>query len=137
LKPFATKPVNVITPLMNLIASFVACFFVSTGICVATEPVALGARRELFVDDHLFARMDGVTLKMHRPQAQEVALVCDAPWEGNTSGYFTFLQDGDLFPRHRVSETNLSTYEDTPPRPRRFCPVAAGIRRRVECRRLL
>ncbi len=41
--------------------------------------------------------MDGVVLKMHKPQAHDVALVCDAPWEGNTSGYFTLFQDGDLY----------------------------------------
>ncbi|MBI5775592.1 MAG: hypothetical protein HZA89_17880 [Verrucomicrobia bacterium] len=60
-------------------------------------PLPLGSRRELLVDDHLIARMDGVTLKMHKPKAQDVVLVCDAPWEGNTSGYYTLFQDGDLF----------------------------------------
>jgi hypothetical protein len=62
-----------------------------------SSPLPLGSRRELLVDDHLIARMDGVTLKMHKPQAHDVGLVCDAPWEGNTSGYFTLFQDGDLF----------------------------------------
>ncbi len=64
---------------------------------LAMEPVQLGSRRELFVDEHLIESKSGVVLKMHKPQAQEVALVCDAPWEGNTSGYFTLLQDCDLF----------------------------------------
>lgn len=67
------------------------------GLCMAADPIQLDSRRELFVDDHLIASMDGVVLKMHKPQAHDVALVCDAPWEGNTSGYFTLLQDGDLF----------------------------------------
>ena len=68
-----------------------------TGLGMAVEPLKLGSRRELFVDEHLIESKTGVVLKMHKPQAQEVALVCDAPWEGNTSGYFTLLQDGDLF----------------------------------------
>jgi len=68
-----------------------------TGMGLAVEPVQLGSRRELFVDDHLIESKSGVVLKMHKPQARDVALVCDAPWEGNTSGYFTLLQDGDLF----------------------------------------
>jgi hypothetical protein len=34
---------------------------------------------------------------MQKPEPQQVVLVCDAPWEGNTSGYFTLLQDGPLF----------------------------------------
>lgn len=61
------------------------------------EPIDLGSRRELFVDEHLIASKSRVELKMHKPQAQDVALICDAPWEGNTSGYFTLLQDGDLY----------------------------------------
>jgi hypothetical protein len=59
--------------------------------------VELGAQRELFVDEHLIERMEGAALKLHKPEAQDVALVCDEPWEGNTSGYFTLFQDGDLF----------------------------------------
>jgi len=68
-----------------------------TSFCLAAEPIQLGSRRELFVDEHLIETKNGVTLKLHQPQAQDVALVCDAQWEGNTSGYFTLLQDGDLF----------------------------------------
>ena len=59
--------------------------------------IDLGGQRELFVDEHLIASKTGVALKLHKPQAREVALVCDAPWEGNTSGYFTLIQDGGLF----------------------------------------
>jgi hypothetical protein len=60
-------------------------------------PLNLASQHELFVDDHLIASMDGVALKMHKPQAQEVVLTCDAPWEGNTSAYFTFFEDGGLY----------------------------------------
>ena len=60
-------------------------------------PLALGSRRELFVDDFLIERLSGAELKMHRPVAQDVALVCDAPWEGNTSAYFTLFADDDRF----------------------------------------
>src|SRR5687768_16561635 len=78
------------------ISFLLTCLIAFTSIRAA-EPVNLGSRRELLVDDHLIDRMSGVTLKMHQPQAHEVALICDAPWEGNTSGYFAFFQDGDLF----------------------------------------
>lgn len=57
----------------------------------------IGSRRELFVDDHLIAHRKGVELKLHKPVAQDVALVCDAPWEGNTSAYFILFADGDRF----------------------------------------
>lgn len=63
----------------------------------AVEPISLGHRRELMVDDYLIEKMQGAALKLHKPKAQDVALVCDADWEGNTSGYFSLFQDGDLY----------------------------------------
>ena len=69
--------------------------------CLALDasdaPVALGSRRELLVDEHLLASMSGATLKLHQPEPRDVALVCDAPWEGNTSAYYTILEDAGLF----------------------------------------
>lgn len=78
--------------LTPLFAALLACSASSE-----SAPLPLGSRRELLVDDYLIARMNGVALKMHKPKAHDVALVCDAPWEGNTSGYFTLFQDGDIF----------------------------------------
>jgi len=57
----------------------------------------IGSRRELFVDDYLIDRLKGAELKMHRPVPREVSLVCDGPWEGNTSAYYTLFADGDRF----------------------------------------
>ena len=34
---------------------------------------------------------------MHLPEAREVVLTCDAAWEGNTSAYFTVLEEGGLY----------------------------------------
>ncbi|WP_395751551.1 hypothetical protein [Prosthecobacter sp.] len=60
--------------------------------------LSLGAaERELFVDEHIIDRMEGAALKLHKPEAHDVALSCTELWEGNTSGYFTLFQDGDLF----------------------------------------
>lgn len=61
------------------------------------EAIEIGSRRELFVDDALIERFHRAGLRMHEPQPREVVLVCDAPWEGNLSGYFTLLQDDDCF----------------------------------------
>jgi hypothetical protein len=63
----------------------------------AVVPLPIGSQRELLVDDYLIASMEQVTLKVHKPEAQDVALICDAPWEGNTSGYFALFQDGETF----------------------------------------
>ena len=59
-----------------------------------TEPVIdLGNRRELFVDDYLVGTMKHVQLLVHPPVREEIAVQCDAPWEGNGCGYYTVLHD--------------------------------------------
>ena len=64
---------------------------------VATEPIAIGDRRELFVDDFMVDSMKNVTLKMHEPVRREVSITFDKPWEGNGGGYTTVFQDGDKY----------------------------------------
>jgi hypothetical protein len=59
--------------------------------------INIASRRELFVDDSLIERMTGAELKLQKPEARDVALVCDAPWEGNTSAYYAIFRDGDRF----------------------------------------
>ena len=64
----------------------------------AAQPIDIGSRRELFVDDYLIDRLtDGAELRMHRPIPREVALVADAPWEGNACGYVTVFRDDDRY----------------------------------------
>ncbi len=59
--------------------------------------IDIGLRRELLVDDFLIGKLSGVELKLHKPEARDVALTCDAPWEGNTSAYYTMIDDEGLF----------------------------------------
>jgi hypothetical protein len=64
----------------------------------AAEPVAIGSRLELLVDDFLIDTMSGeAELELHHPTPREVVLVHDAPWEGSGCGYHTVFQDGDLY----------------------------------------
>jgi len=64
----------------------------------AGEPVDLGTRRELFVDGALIERLSGrAELRLHQPAPREVALVTDAPWEGNATNYVTVFQDGSVY----------------------------------------
>lgn len=52
--------------------------------------VAIGSRRELFVDNHLIERLIGKSQqRLHHPVPREIALVHDAPWEGTSCGYHT------------------------------------------------
>jgi hypothetical protein len=62
------------------------------------EPASIGSRLELFVDDYLIDHLTGdAALRLHQPAPQEVAIVHDAPWEGNGSMYTTVFQDGPLY----------------------------------------
>ena len=61
------------------------------------EVLSVGDRRELFVDREVVDYMDGAQLVLHRPQPQEVAIVCDDSWEGHAPGYPTVFQDGDRY----------------------------------------
>lgn len=60
----------------------------------AATPLDLGTRWELFVDDYLVAKKEGLALKLHEPVRREIVLTTDKPWEGPTCGYFSAIQDG-------------------------------------------
>ena len=59
--------------------------------------IDLGSRRELFVDDYLIDRMDGVRLALQQPRDEGTVFWFDRPWEGRWAGYFTVIKDGDTF----------------------------------------
>mgnify|MGYP007068795659 CR=1 FL=1 len=64
----------------------------------AQEPVNIGSRLELLVDDALIERMDGeVRFVLHQPVRREIVLRTDAPWEGNASAFQSVFKDGDLY----------------------------------------
>jgi hypothetical protein len=64
----------------------------------AAEPIEIGARLELFVDDYLIDRFVGkAELRLNRLTERQGDFTCDKPWEGNHSGSATFIQDGDTY----------------------------------------
>ncbi len=79
------------------------------------EPITLGTRREIFVDQELIERLEGAALQLHHPQPAGVALRLDRPWEGIVSGYVTVLQDGDrrlLYYRGRPTNSRGDASEE-------------------------
>ncbi|MFV1967295.1 MAG: hypothetical protein ACC628_17845 [Pirellulaceae bacterium] len=78
-----------------------ACLIVSTMSVLplqgADETLPIGSRRELFVDRYLIDHLKNARLVLHSPQAREVVLRFDKPWEGLYSGYATVLKDGDVY----------------------------------------
>ncbi len=63
----------------------------------AAEPLAVGSRLELFVDDALIETLRGARRVLHHPTPREVSLERNKPWEGNTSGYTTVFRDGNVY----------------------------------------
>lgn|GEM_PF-235222 len=61
----------------------------------ADAPVAIGTRRELFVDGALIATLSGARRTLHAPVARDTVIVHDAPWEGAGSGYHSVFRDGE------------------------------------------
>lgn len=65
---------------------------------LADEPLDIGNRLELFVDDYLVAKVEGaIKQELLLPEPKEVVFTTDEPWEGNTSGYYSFFRDGDIY----------------------------------------
>lgn len=63
-----------------------------------SEPLDIGSRLELFVDEHLIERLAGdVAQHLHQPEPRDVVLVTDQPWEGNTCAYYSIFQDGEIY----------------------------------------
>ncbi len=75
----------------------------------ASEPIDLGGRRELMLDDHLFSSIRRLSFRQHRPVERELALDFTAPWEGRRSfgfsvtGYTTILTEPGRFRMYYAS----------------------------------
>ena len=86
--------------MLRMVNTFLAGLMLSPVMTAGTPPTAIqiGSRWELLVDEYLIDNMTGqVALRLHSPIPREVVLVHDRPWEGNTCGYHTIFQDGDLY----------------------------------------
>lgn len=64
----------------------------------SAAPLAIGSRRELFIDDALIERLEGrASRRLHHPVPREIVLRHDEPWEGTGSGYHSVFRDGDRY----------------------------------------
>ena len=70
----------------------------SNAIPLSANPIDIGSRRELFVDNHLIEELEGdIALRLNHPVPREIVIIHDAPWEGTGSGYHSIFKDGDLY----------------------------------------
>ena len=63
----------------------------------AEPPLAIGDRRELFVDGRLVESLRNARRELHHPVPRELAITHDAAWEGAGSGYHSVFRDGELY----------------------------------------
>lgn len=61
------------------------------------EPLAIGSRRELFVDDWLIAKMQHTHLALQKPERREVAFTFDAAWDDSSAWPIRAIKVGDVF----------------------------------------
>ena len=73
--------------------------------------IVVGLDRQLFLDEFFFDQIKNLKLTMHTPEIREVVLESDRPWERQAIGYFTVLQDSDIFKMwYRADVTDESSY---------------------------
>lgn len=81
-------------------------------VAASAQTITTGSRRELFVDDFLVEHLSGAAeRRLHHPVPQQVALVCDAPWEGNACGYVTVFRDDERYRMYYRGAHGLYTQE--------------------------
>jgi hypothetical protein len=70
---------------------------VTSAAAAPPDAVAIGSRREVFLDRCLIDSLKHVDLQMHRPVDRGPVLAFDSTWEGPFSGYVTILHSGDRY----------------------------------------
>ena len=100
---------------LTTISSAVLLVLTVVPFAMAGEPIDIGTRRELFIDDYMIDSMKNVELKMHEPVRREVSMTFDKPWEGSGCGYFTVMPDGDKYRMYYHAWQILSHGAQYPP----------------------
>ena len=80
------------------------------------DPLELRSRRELFLDHHLIASMEGARLELGTVRDEGPVFRFDESWEGPFAGYSTVIQDGERYllyyrglPKAGADGTSLET----------------------------
>lgn len=80
------------------------------------EPLDVGSRRQLLLDESWFDHSDNLELTLHRPTPGETIIQCDRPWEGKSLHYTTVLEEGGRFRmwyRVSIGDPRVDAPEDT------------------------
>ena len=96
-------------------------------------PIAVGSKRQLFIDELWFDKQEKIKLTRHTPEAREPVLVGDRPWEKDAiRAYTCVLKDGDHFRMwyriYPVTPTGRYTEERRGPRLTCYAESQDGVR---------
>ena len=62
------------------------------------QPIDIDNHRQLFVDEFLIQKFKGsAKLKLHKPRPEQIVMIHDEPWEGNTCTYHTIFKDDSIY----------------------------------------
>ena len=75
--------------------AFLIATLLSGAFASAADPINIGSRRELFVDQFMIDKLNGTHLQLNTPRDEGIAFKFDAPWEGGFSGYVSIVRIGD------------------------------------------
>ena len=82
---------------MNKITLLVITSIQFINIYVKADVYDLENKRELFVDQRLIEKLDGVEMRLSTPIPSGPVHKFDKPWEGPFSGYSTVIKDNDNY----------------------------------------
>lgn len=81
----------------------------------------IGDRLELFVDDYLIDNLRGkAELRLHHPEAKEIVMVYNEPWEGSGTNFHTIFKDDKTY-RMYYKAWQHSIVSRTPTHPQSTC----------------
>lgn len=86
---------------MKRLSTLVALLGLMSVPAYATDPIQIGARHELFIDDYLVERIDGLTRTLHQPTdiADNPVIAPNNPWEHRRIpfGSVCYVPDEEMF----------------------------------------
>ncbi len=80
----------------KLTICIITCMFIPFFL-VGQTSIELSNKREIFVDNYLIDKFQGIEIKIHTPIDQGPVLYFDKPWEGAFCGYVTIIKDMDTY----------------------------------------
>ncbi|MBN2455623.1 MAG: hypothetical protein JXB29_03655 [Sedimentisphaerales bacterium] len=81
--------------LLRVVLTF--CCLAGVAEAKAKEPIDVGNRRQLFIDEKFIAESENITLTMNPPEYAGVALAGDKPWDEGFMTGSTIVEDGGVY----------------------------------------